>query len=204
MHKSGRSKPKSTRRWRGISFRLLLRAESVIRPTLYQLFRIKQGKYTHARVEMLLRALRLQAMSGRCFASASYLANDPKHHKEWREARGLPTSVRLAGPLFHDEKSWDRLLAVLRSYGLVTTTRLKRDNGQLGVNLIDLRGLWFALIRRLGRLLFETTAKIFQVIQSRWSLRWKVRLSTGYTEITIWPLRGPPVPAASKAKGQIS
>ncbi len=192
MPKSGRIKPKHLRQWRGISFGLLLRAESIIRPTLYHLLRVKQARYTHKRVEMILTALRLQAFYGRCIASAGYLANDPKRNKAWRERRGLPTSVRSSGPLCGDEKSWDRLLFILRSYGLVTTTRLKRDNGQLGVNLIDLRGLWFTLIRRLGRLLFETGAKIFQVIQSRWSLRWKVRLSTGYSEIVIWPLSAPP------------
>ncbi len=170
MASSPKTKPKRAHRWQGISFRLLLRAESIIRPTLYQLLRVNQVHYSRQRVEMVLLALRLQSCSGQCFASARYLS-----------AHAMA-----------NEKSWDRLLAMLRSRGLVTTVRLLRANGQLGVNRTDLRGLWFALIRRLGRLLFETGAKIFQVIQSRWSLRWKVRLSTGYTEIVIWPLSAPP------------
>ena len=170
MATSPSARPRKARKWQGISFRLLLRAEPVLRPSIYALLRVNQVHYSRQRAEMVLLALRFQSFYGRCFTSAAYLAAS-------------------AGA---NEKSWDRLLATLRAHGLVSTTRLKRADGRLGVNLIDLRGLWFTLIRRLGRLLFEAQAKIYQCIQSRWSLRWKVRLSTGYTELVIWPLSAPP------------
>ena len=181
-----------------------MRAESIIRPTLYQILRVNQAHYSRRRVEMVFTVLRYQAFYGRCFASAKRIATEsipyvprgPGGSRHRGSGRYPPGAWR--------EKSWDRLLATLRRHGLATTSRYKRANGQLGVNLIDLRGLWFLLIRRLGRLLFESSAKIFQVLQSRRSLCWKVGLSSGYAELVIWPLSAPPVPGVQSAKGQIS
>lgn len=181
-----------------------MRAESIIRPTLYQLLRVNQARYSRRRVEMVFTVLRYQAFYGRCFASAKRIATENIPCVPRGPGGPRRRGSELYPPGAWREKSWDRLLEILRRHGLATTSRLKRDNGQLGVNSIDLRGLWFLLIRRLGRLLFESSAKIFQVIQSRWSLCWKVRLSSGYAELVIWPLSAPPVTGVQSAKGQMS
>lgn len=79
------------------------------------------------RAESTKTGLRLQALTGRCFASARYLA-----------ASGLAS-----------EKSWDRNVSRLRKLGLVRTSRLYRPNGEQATNLVDLSALWALLLRLL-------------------------------------------------------
>lgn len=92
------------------------------------------------RAEMTKKALLLQALTGKCFASARYLA----------------------GAGFSSEKTWDRCLAYLKSKGWAETARTRRPNGYDSVNLIDLRELWKLLIK-----ILTSTAHRFQVVKSQ-------------------------------------
>lgn len=83
---------------------------------------------TPRRAEMVKMALRLQVLSGKCFASAKYLA----------------------GAGFSNEKTWDRCLAYLKSQGWAETERAKRPNGYRSTNVLDLRKLWALIMAYLS------------------------------------------------------
>lgn len=76
---------------------------------------------------MVMGGLWIQATNGKCYASAR----------------------TLAGKAGANEKTWDRLLAPLRSQDLVETTRLMRGNHSLSTNLTDFSLLWDHLLKLL-------------------------------------------------------
>lgn len=100
-----------------------LNRETELRGPLYKLL----GNWK--RVEMVLYAVRLQAVSGRCYASAKTIADTA-----WA-----------------NEKTWDRCLAKLRSLELVEVARLVRQDNTLSTNLVDFSALWTWLLGLLRR-----------------------------------------------------
>ena len=116
--------------------------------------------------------LRFQCCYGSCVASAAYLA--AQHGA--------------------NEKTYDRLLRYLRRHDLATARRLHHPDGRRWVNRTSVERLWFRLVKLLGRLLLETSAKLLKSQQSD-HLCLKYRSSLGYDEKRIWPL-GPAPPAA--------
>lgn len=83
---------------------------------------------TVKRARMVEEVLRCQAVYGKAFPSARFLAE---------------------GALA-DEKTWDRTLELLRERGWVETRRCHRGDGTLSVNLIDLRRLWALILKLLA------------------------------------------------------
>jgi len=75
---------------------------------------------TPKRAEMVKEALRIQAITGECFASARYLA----------------------GAGLGSEKTWDRLVGRLKAAKLIRVIRLTRPDGTKSVNLLDFSALW--------------------------------------------------------------
>lgn len=118
------------------------------------------------RAEMTLQALKLQAVYGKCFASARFLG----------------------GQAFHSEKCWDRCLARLRDAELVKTYRRIRPGGTLGTNVTDLRPLWRYLLEALGDLLKKGRTRLFGVLRTRTYILFKFSANWRYGEVVVHPL----------------
>ena len=118
------------------------------------------------RAEMVLRAMKLQAWYGECFASAHFLA----------------------GQAFRGEKCWDRCLATLRAHGLVKTRRRIRDNGQQGTNSIDFTLLWRYLVKVMGSLLKKGRTRLFKRVRLKKYLLFKFSVNWRYGEVAIYKL----------------
>ena len=123
---------------------------------------------------MTLTALRLQSYYGRNIASARYLA-----------ASALAS-----------EKTWDRFISWLRDAGLARTSRRKREDGTLSTNLIDLRGLWYRLMRELKGLLWAVGYHIFSTERRPGYVLFRCRHHGYYEELTVHNI-GPPLPPPS-------
>ncbi len=171
------------RRPRVIPWKVITHSESLLRPVLNALLPPPQRYSRQLRTEMILLVLRIQAVHGRCFASAAYIA----------------------GATGGNEKTWDRLLAWMRDQGWAHTTRNVRADGCLSTNTIDLRGLWYSLVRRLGGALFDLARRIHQIYAGRHHLVLKISAGQRYYELVLYRLgHGPPrdTSPAAAATGQ--
>ena len=153
-----------------LNFTLLFRRQDLICATLKQLLRTKYPTATNLHVQLAFSLLRMQCCYGSCVASAAWLA----------------------GQEGANEKTYDRFLRYLRRHDLATARRLHHPDGRRWVNRTSVERLWYRLVKSLGRLLLEPTAKLLKA-QVGGHLCFKYRCSFGYDEKRIYAL-GPAPP----------
>lgn len=115
---------------------------------------------TEKRARMTEEVLRCQAVYGRAFPSARFLAD------------GAGAS----------EKTWDRCLDMLRENDWVDTARCHRPEGKLSVNLIDLRKLWKLILKLLTATKVQRlsqTQELWLKVHGAWSRVEQIQLPMG-------------------------
>ena len=120
-----------------VSLKILMRDWTQIRGVLVGLLHIDATKARAGeqwkRVEMVMLGLKLQAISGKCYAKARSMASVPfdSHNQSC-------------------PKTWYRTVALLKARGLVRVARLIReDDNTEAENLIDFAELWGEILKLL-------------------------------------------------------